>query len=219
MHLGPGSLTFTNWTLERLVEWAYRLHDFQIAGAPGWFRSERYDLVAKAYGAPDIAHLQLLLQALLTDRLKLSAHRETRELPVFALTVDTRGLKMKRSVGTAPTDAPQLLGRNGAAGAQLAGQHATMAQLTANLSGRLARPVIDKTGLTGEFDFRLEWTPDENQLARTMPPGAPPSGPGDSSGLSIFTALKEQLGLRLESRKGAVNVLVIDSANRIPTDN
>jgi uncharacterized protein (TIGR03435 family) len=172
MRLGPGSLTLTNTTLEWLVSWAYGIQDFQIVGAPRWFGSQTYDIAAKAYGAPDLAHLQLLLQPLLADRFKLTVHHEKRELAVYVLTVETRGLKIKASVGPASPDAPTLLGRNNGIGAQLTGQHATISQLTANLTRRLGRPVIDKTGLIGAFDFKLEWTPDENQVARTMPIGA-----------------------------------------------
>jgi len=219
MRPGPGSLTLTNVTLQWLVSMAYGVQDFQIAGAPGWFRSQTYDIAAKAYGAPDLGHLLRLLQPLLADRFKLTFHHEQREIPVFVLSVEGRGPKMKASVGPASPDVPTLLGRTSDLRAQLTGQHATISELAANLTRRLGRPVIDKTGLKGVFDFKLEWTPDENQLCRAMPIATAPTGPSDPSGLSLFTAVKDQLGLRLESQKGPGDVLVIDHAERVPTEN
>jgi uncharacterized protein (TIGR03435 family) len=220
MRYGPGSLTLSNTTLEGLVSWAYSMQDFQIVDAPRWFRSERYDVAAKAHGAPDVGHLKLLLQELLADRFKLRVHHETRSLPVFVLTLEaSRGLKMKPSVGPALPDAPQLTGRNNAIHSELTGQHATMTQLASSLTRHLGRPVIDKTGLKGGFDFKLAWTPDENQVGRTIPAYAPASSQQDPTGISIFTAVRDQLGLKLESQKGPGDILLIDHAERIPTEN
>jgi len=206
-------------TLEDLVLWAYGVRDFQVVGAPNWFRSARYDIAAKAYRAPDLKHLRLLMQPLLADRFKLLVHPETRQVAVYMLKVGTKGPKMKASQGPASTDAPQLVGRTNFTRSELTGQHSTMAVLAADLSRRLGRPVIDQTALTGAFDFKLEWVPDESQIGRTMPIAEPSANAPDPSGLSLFTALKDQLGLRLESQRGPGEVLVIDHVERIPTEN
>ena len=126
---------------------------------------------------------------------------------------------MRASIGPALPDVPTLSGQLNATRAQLTGQHATVKQLVSTLTVDLGRPVIDKTGLTGLFDFKLEWTPDNYQLSRTMPMAIPPSDSPDSAGLSLFTAVKEQLGLRLESQKGPGDVVVIDHVERIPIEN
>jgi bla regulator protein blaR1 len=219
MNPGPGSLRLTNMTMEWLVTQAYGIREFQLGGAPGWFRSQTYDIAAKAYGAPDLVHLLQLLRPLLAERFKLAVHHETRQMPVFVLSVEGGGLKMKASAGTASPDTPNLNGQLDATRAKLTGQHATMKQLVSTLTTDLGRPVIDETGLTGAFDFQLEWVPNEYQLGRTMPIAIPSSGAQDGSGLSLFTAIKEQLGLSLVSQKGQGEVLVIDHAERIPTEN
>jgi uncharacterized protein (TIGR03435 family) len=202
MNYGPGHLTLTSSTLAGLVTWAYSVKDYQVLAAPSWFRSDRYDVNAKAHGAPDLAHLKLLLQALLAERFHLTLHKETRQLPVYALTVESRGPKMKPAPGPVPPE-PQITGRSNATHKELTGQHATVAQLIQSLSRDMDRPVVDHTSLTGTYDFKLGWTPDA----------------ADPTGISIFTAIKEQLGLKLESAKGPVEVLVIDRAERIPTAN
>jgi uncharacterized protein (TIGR03435 family) len=197
MDLGPGKLNLAGFTLEGLVTWAYGMRDYQIVGAQPWFRADRYDVSAKAYGAPDIAHLKLLLQALLADRFKLALHRETRQLPAYTLTVDGK-TRMRLSTGPAAPDAPQLIGHGNEREKEMTGQHAKVAQLIRMLD--MDRPVADKTNLTGLYDFQLHWSP-------------------DGTDISIFTALREQLGLKLESTKGPVGVLAIDHAERIPTAN
>jgi uncharacterized protein (TIGR03435 family) len=201
MNYGPGRLALTNSTLAGLVTWAYGVKDYQILAAPSWFRSDRYDVNARAHGAPDLAHLKLLLQALLADRFHLTLHKETRQLPVFTLNVGERGIRMKRA--QISTDTPQITGRSNATHKEMTGHNATVAGLIQTLAWDLDRPIVDKTGLKGNYDFKLEWSPDEN----------------DPSGISLFTAIKEQLGLRLDSAKGPVNVLVIEHADRVPTDN
>lgn len=203
MNYGPGHLALTNSTLAALVTWAYGVKDYQVLAAPSWFRSDRYDVNAKAHGAPDLPHLKLLLQALLAERFHLTLHKETRQLPIFTLNVGDRGSRMKPAPGPVPPGLPQITGRNNATHEELTGQHATVAQLIQNLSRDVDRPIVDQTSLKGTYDFKLEWTPDA----------------ADPSGISLFTALKEQLGLRLDSAKGPVEVLVIDRADRTPTDN
>ncbi len=201
MNYGPGRLALTNSTLANLVTWAYGVKDYQILSAPSWFRSDRYDVNAKARGAPDLAHLKLLLQALLADRFHLTLHKETRQLPVFTLNLGERGIRMKR--GQISTDTPQITGWSNSTHKELTGHNATMTVLIQTLAWDLDRPIFDKTGLRGSYDFKLEWSPVED----------------DPAGISLFTAIKEQLGLRLDSAKGPVDILLIDHADRVPTDN
>lgn len=203
MNYGPGHLMLTNSTLAGLVTWAYGVKDYQVLAAPSWFRSDRYDVNAKARGAPDLAHLKLLLQALLAERFHLTLHKETRQLSVFTLNVGEHGSRMKPAPGPVPPGLPQITGRSNATHKELTGLHATVAQLISSLSWDMDRPIVDYSSLTGTYDFKLEWTPDA----------------ADPAVISLFTAIKEQLGLRLESAKGPVDVLVIDRADRIPTAN
>jgi len=211
---GPGKLTVTNATLEQLICWAYRLKDYQIVGGPGWLRSERYDITAKAYGAPDWGSLLALLQPVLAERFQLVFHKETRQVPVLALKVELKGPKMKVSPDSGE---PQWNGRTGSGRSSITARRVKVAQLVRSLSGSLGRPVIDQTGLTGVYDFTLEWLPDDAQMRRLMNIDMAMAPSGVES--TLFTALKEQLGLRLESARGPGEVIVIDSASRVPTEN
>jgi uncharacterized protein (TIGR03435 family) len=190
----------TGSSLQFLISWAYDLHSDLIYGKPGWLDSTRFDVVAAA-PEDQPAKLQERMQALLAERFKLAVHRETRELPLYALVAAKGGPKFS----LAP--APAVFGQtpfNMPAPGQLTGTQVSAAMLCKVLSGQLNKTVQDHTGLTGAFDFKLEWQP-ENMPAT----GAP----------SLFTALQEQLGLRLEARKGPVEVLVIDRIENAPTAN
>jgi uncharacterized protein (TIGR03435 family) len=213
-----GNLTVSNMTLESLVSWAYGVRDYQMVGVAGWFRSEKYDIAAKAYRAPDASHLKLLLQALLADRFKLVVHRETRDVAMYLLVIDAKGSKLKASTGVASPGQPRLTGGTSDLSSFVTGQHATMLDLVNNLSIRIGRPVADRTGLKGKFDFQLEWKPDENQLSR-MPVYMASTRADEPGGVTLFNAVKEQLGLKLEAQKGPGEVLVIDRVARVPTDN
>jgi uncharacterized protein (TIGR03435 family) len=223
-----GALTVTNATLRLLVTVAYDVRDFQISGGPGWVGSERYDVNAKAEGSASSAsvpeyprnitdaqrktnqeQMRQRLQALLADRFQLTIHRETKEAPVYALVVAKNGPKLQESKEGGPR---LMMGRG-----QLNGQGALMEMLANVLSGQLGRPVLDKTGLQGKYDFKLEFTPDPGQGAGPFGglgpgPDAPP--PPDPNGPSLFAAIQEQLGLRLESTKGPVEMIVIDRVEK-----
>ncbi len=235
-----GRYTATNIPLDLLIALAYQpLQRFEIAGVPDWAKTERFDIVAKAEGDPSRAEVWLMLQSLLADRFKLVAHRESRQLPVYALvTVNggRTGTQLRRhtddagcveaATGAAP--APRPIDPNvplppppcGAfSGApalgRLAGQRITLDTFGRALSGQLGRMVLDRTGLTGVFDLTLEWTPP--QPLRSPDAGA--VDPGVESGRpSIFTAVQEQLGLRLEPQTGPIDVLVIDQIDRPSPD-
>jgi len=209
----PGRLTITNLTLRTCIKAAYHLQDYQLTGGPGWPEAEHYDIVAKAENPAGDDQLMLMLQRLLAERFQLAFHRATKEMPGYALTVGKNGTKLHEV---------ELAGngwmRNHVDG--LSGQEVSMARLAEVLSGRLGRPVLDQTGIKGVFDLKLAWTPDQS-LARNPGEGkesAAVESASDASGVSIFTALQEQLGLKLEARKVPGEILVIDHIER-PSEN
>ena len=226
-----------------LIRNAYTVQPYQIVGGPGWTNSDRYAIEAKANGNASRAEMFLMLQALLEDRFQLKTHRETKELPVYALVSARSGLQLPPPkeggcVSPAP-DAPpdwsegRMLppGQSqpflincgsvsvglGIPGARMQGGKIAMPEFIRTLSAVLGRTVVDKTGFTRLFDVRLDFLPDETTVA--MPPPPPDVAASlESKVPSILTALQEQLGLRLESTKGPVEVLVIDSVAK-PTPN
>jgi uncharacterized protein (TIGR03435 family) len=246
IRMAPGGrFTAENVPVKLILEQAYGVKDSQILGAPGWIDSERYDVEAKPEDSSadekqkpgpekESAQLRLMLQSMLADRFKLTLHHETKELPVYALVVAKNGPKLHETADTpgdstppgpmGPSGGPPLKGRmmiNGRG--ELTVNGVALARFADVLSRQIGHIVVDKTGLKGNYDFTLKWTPDEGQM-----PGGPGGGPGgpprdaapppDASGPSIFTALQEQLGLKLESQKGPVDTLVIDHVER-PSEN
>jgi uncharacterized protein (TIGR03435 family) len=179
-------------TTKSLIAYAYDVRDFQVSGGPNWVGSEEYDIVAKPQGEANNERILAMARALLTERFNLTLHHESKEMPVLALVVSKGGPRLQPSVGTG---GPEVRGGRG----RLVARNVTMGVLAAQLAGRvLDRAVLDRTGIAGEFDVSLEWTPDES----------PDRGP------SIFTALQEQLGLKLETQRGVVDVLVVDHVER-----
>ena len=215
-------------TVKVLIQQAFDIRNVQISGGPSWIESVPFDITARtevttisdttdaSLFTDDQRKIQMTtnrqrLQALLADRFQLRFHRETREQPVYALVVVKNGSRMKVSQN-APQgrDASMRRGRG-----RISGQHMSMALLAEGLTGALGRTVIDKTGLTGTYDINLEWTPD----AVPTPGGTPDTAaPNDASRPSLFTALQEQLGLRVESEKGPVQQFVIDAVGK-PSEN
>jgi bla regulator protein BlaR1 len=231
-----GGFRASGTNLKTLIGQAYDVRQFQISGGPGWINSDRYDIVAKGASSagsdnqPDDPHkmtdeqrktmseqLRERLRALLADRFQLTVHRETKEQSVYALVVAKGGSKLQQSQ-VRDSDGPKGMMRMGRG--QLSGQAVQLEMLAGSLSSQLGRPVIDRTGLKGNFDFKLEWTPDPGQSGGPFggPPGADAPPPPDPNGPSIFTALQEQLGLRLESTKGPVEILIIDRIEK-PSEN
>ena len=206
---GP-KVTITAYPLLGLLMMAYQVEPFQIVGGPSWRDSERYDILAKAEGqaAPTNAQVNLMLQALLADRFRLRFHRETRELPVYRLVVGKGGPKLKESAADAQSS---LSFGSGGALQEITVSKGSMEQLARQLSNSgIGRPVRDGTGLTGSYDYKLKWLPGMR---------AGPDAAADTGGPpSIFTALQEQLGLKLESGKGPGEVLVIDHVEK-PSEN
>jgi len=207
----------TNVPVHALLLQAYGLHEGQIVDEPAWVKSEVFDIQAKVAG-PDVAAFkalpydqrQAMFQQILAERFNLAAHRDTRELPVYALSVARSGAKLKES----PPD-PSLPagaksgGRTGMSSGRIVAQRTTLSELAAMLGVQLGRNVIDRTGLNAAYDFTLQWTPNSVASAGPVPTDAPPS---------IFTAVQEQLGLKLESAKAPVPVLVIDHIDK-PEEN
>ena len=227
---GGGRFTATNIPLQRLIMNAYRVKNFQISGAPAWLNSERYDVEAKAAGNPSTDEVGRMLQTLLEDRLQLKFHRETKELPVYALVI-AKGGKLHETegdcgprTGPQPPPEPGKLPTAPCGGfflfpGHLSGQKVAISQLVDSLSLFTARDVLDKTNLTGKYDINLEYTPEQGQFQAppggAPPPGLPPLPQADPNGPSLFTALQEQLGLKLESQKGPVEILVIDRVEHL----
>jgi len=231
-----GRVDVSNFPLKELIVFAWRIQPYQISGGPPWMASDRYDISAKAENVPKEGELQLMLQALLADRFHLVTHRETREMPVYALVLARKdgrlgsNLTESKEGGCTTPDRtqpppPQEPGKPPVqyCGQQMMGMgtlNATsvpISNIVPILARLLGRTVIDKTGLAGKYDLKLEWTPDDSQMIRKSP-DAPAPPPPDNQGPSIFTAIQEQLGLKLESQKGPVEMLVIDRAEK-PTEN
>jgi uncharacterized protein (TIGR03435 family) len=216
-----GRFTATGINLRFLIGQAYGVRDFQILNAPGWAASDRFDIDAKADGLPERLPPDLmrpLLKSLLEERFKIKVHTETKEMPVYALVVAKGGSKLKEAAdGEGPGQRMIRMGRG-----TIEGQAMPMGMLVQQLAQNIGRTVIDKTGLTGNYEVKLEWTPEPGQGGGPFGGGAPPPPdalpPADTNGPSIFTALQEQLGLKLESQKGPVPMIVVDSVSK-PTEN
>jgi uncharacterized protein (TIGR03435 family) len=210
--LTPDGISIQGMPLKSLLQAAFGVEEDRILGAPSWVRTDEFDVVAKVVG-PDVpawkkqtfSQRGLMLRPILEDRFQLKFHYETKVLPFYVLTIAKGGSKMKEFVppGDAATNGLRLMGRG-----HLKAQGISAEGLIRELSRQLSRTVADETGLTGKYDFTLLWEPDDvSPIAMgTNDNAAPP----DSGGASLFTALQEQLGLKLESQKGPVSVIVID---------
>jgi uncharacterized protein (TIGR03435 family) len=222
--LTPDGISVTNAPLHLLLTQAYGVSDDQIVGEPDWSRTARFDIEAKVAEA-DVPALKALTfdqrrlqaQQVLTERFGLVVHHETRQLPEFVLTLSKGGPKL--AAAKTDPDHPMPPGNRGSfrlnnnpAGRRLQAQGARVDGLSPLLSNETGRTVVDKTGLTGNYDFTLTWTPDPSAGGeRPQDPGAGDiAQPSGDNGPTLFTALEEQLGLKLESTKGPVDVLVID---------
>lgn len=201
-----------NFSLEGLVKFAYDLQDKQIVGAPSWMNTDKFDIDAKpdTPGQPTADQLKGMMQKLLADRFGLKFHNDKREMAAYVLTVGKDGPKMKQNTSN-PNGLPGLF--FGPIGT-LHVMNATMQNFTALMqSAVLDRPVVDKTGLTGRWDFTLKWTPDESQFAGMGVKMPPPSNNDANPAPPLFTAIQEQLDLKLEAQKTQVPVLVIDQVD------
>lgn len=204
-----GRFVGTNVTVRQLIRNSFNIQDFQIVGGPSWLNSQRYDIEAKVDGNPGRPEIQLMLRSLLEDRFQLTIHRETREVAVYALMLGKNGPRFKQGATCTgePSPANPCGGFAIRPSGDLVGRSVPIPGLGANLSFLLHRPVLDKTELSGKFDLNLSWAPDENTPDFGGDAGTSPSDPNRPS---IFTALQEQLGLKLEAQKGPGEVVVID---------
>ena len=225
-----GGLKMTGIPLRAMITFAYDVRDFQVSGGPGWIGTERFDVMARPDNASaddpaDFAKMNddqrktmreriaQRLRALLADRFQLVVHRETKEQPIYALVPAKNGSKLQE---TKETGNQQNMNTSRGRSQGHAIPVDIMAQMLAGITGR---PVVNKTGLTSKYDFVLEWTPDMGPEAHAQGFGdgvtSPAPAPG---GPTIFTALQEQLGLRLDSQKGPVENIVIDRVEK-PSEN
>lgn len=235
-----GRLTATNFPLRALITFAYQIQGFQLVGDPSWIRNENFDIVAKMEGDPPPVmpgtgpdpHM-LAMRTLLAERFKLAVHRETREMDIYALVVNrpdgTLGPNLRRTTtdceammaarrgGPPPAqpgpDAPFQCGMRGTPG-RLTVNAMPLSLFANNLSGQVQRVVVDRTGLSGGWDFEITYAPEQpvNPPPGVEFPAADPNAP------SLFTAIQEQLGLKLQSTKGPVEVLVVDRIERPTSD-
>lgn len=216
------SLSAQNVTVRSLIQSAYRVQSHRIVGGPDWINTDRFNVEAKMDPEPMPGRAPadptqpdrpaLMMQSMLDDRFGLKVHREMRELPVYFLVVGKDGARLKRPVDGQPGPAGPNAGSVNINGSrnriQLRGSSISMVRLGAAVANQLDRPIVDKTDLAGEYDVILTWTPPDADNLTPAPDAAP----------TVFTALQEQLGLKLESGKDLVEVLVIDSVQR-PSEN
>jgi uncharacterized protein (TIGR03435 family) len=214
-----GSLRITGGTVKNLIAIAYNAREFAISGGPGWVNSDRFDIDARAGHFPasenspaNAQQLRERLKSLLAERFQLAIHPESKMQNVYALFVGKNGPK----VHEATPESNSLIRKRGTS---IIGEGVGMQMLVLNLANSLDRPVLDKTGLTGKYDFKLEWSLDApNASSPTAEKGAETPTTPEPTGPSLFAALQEQLGLRLEPQKAAVETLVIDHVAR-PSEN
>jgi uncharacterized protein (TIGR03435 family) len=208
--------TTVNTTLSDLIKFAYDIQDKQVLNSPTWFNTDKFDIAAQpdVAGAPSSAQLKTMVQKLLADRFQLKFHRDKKELSAYVLTVAKNGPKLKKSEGD-PKGLPGLWFRGLGV---LTVTNATMEDFTHLMqSAVLDRPVVDQTGLEGKWDFLLKWTPDESQFGGM---GVKVPAPTDAADAPppLFTAMQEQIGLKLEAGKAPVGVLIVDSVEK-PSEN
>lgn len=213
--LSTNEFAAKNHALQTLIAAAYDLNPQAILGGPAWVESDHYDIVARTPGGvrPTWNEQMLMLRRLLAERFGLTFHRTEKEMRVYALTVAKGGPKLRESTVAAdasPQGPPPLIFVVSPAVIKLPGRYATMAELASVLQrATLENPVLDRTGLSGRYDFDLEFTPDESVFG-----GALGNGAEDSKMPNLFTAMQQQLGLKLEATKGRVQALTIDRVER-----
>jgi uncharacterized protein (TIGR03435 family) len=208
----------TNVTVHDLINLAYWLHPKQLAGGPAWTETEKFDMAGKpdAPGQPSVDQMKTMIQKLLTDRFQLKFHFEKKELPVYAI----RPLKTDAKVTPSQDDPKAIAGINigrNPKGMIMALRNSPMSQFTAVLQNSTDRPVVDQSGLTGKYDFTLNFTPDAAMAARMGGP-QPPTDVNLDAAPDLFAAFQQQLGLKLEPTKAPADVMVIDKVER-PSEN
>ncbi|MBZ5675824.1 MAG: TIGR03435 family protein [Acidobacteriia bacterium] len=247
----PGQITWSNAALRNILMTAYDVQTYQVT-APDWMNTERYDIVAKIPEGATKAQVNVMWQNLLKERFGMVLHHESKDFQVDELTVAKGGSKLKETElppdaqSFTPSGGPPKLDKNGfpemngsgaivmislnaastSPNARMVGKGLPSAEIASRLAGLLRRPVIDKTGLTGKYDFTLEYTPDMSGIPLPPPPpglagpvSSGPAGVASDPPTSIPSAVEKQLGLKLTSTKGKLDVIVVDRAEKVPTEN
>jgi uncharacterized protein (TIGR03435 family) len=202
-HTSRGEIKMENVSLKMWIEQAYNVKDYSLSG-PAWLDGDRFDVIGKLPAGAKAAQIKLMLQSLLVERFKLAFHQETKMLPAYALVVDKKGAKIEALAGEGDSSTSSGSGR-------LAGTRVSMADFAELLSTNIDRPVQDLTGLGGVYNLKVTWTEDNRAV--------PPEGAEAATGPSLFSALQEQLGLKLEGRKLPVPIMVIDHIERTALEN
>ena len=222
----PGMIDYRNVSLKMVIARAYEMKEFQISG-PDWLDTARFDILAKVPPNAPKGQTPPMLQNLLAERFKLKVHREQKVMPVYAMVVAKSGFKLKPLEGEPEGRMSMTIGPRGR---QMSGP-TTLAALSGGLSRMMDRPVVDLTGIQGTYQVDLEWVPDESEgggmMAKMRGMAAAQAGAGgeahgeaaDPNGLSLFGALQDKLGVKLEARKSAVDILVVDGAEKVPSEN
>jgi uncharacterized protein (TIGR03435 family) len=226
-----GRFTATNATVKALIQQAYDVRDFQISGGPGWIDIERYDIDAKAddstVSEDDLRKmneeqrkvfqekLRLKLRALLANRFQLKVRQETREVPVYALIVAKGGPRLQAAKDDGSPNSGIRANRTESGRTEITVTKAPLTMLAQVLSNMVGRTVLDKTELKGNFDFKLTFAPDPVQQPTGAGDGGADRSPVvDTDGPSVFTALQEQIGLKLDPQKGPVEIILIENAEK-----
>jgi uncharacterized protein (TIGR03435 family) len=254
----PGRITWNQASLMTLLMAAYDVRRYQVNG-PDWLDTERYDIVATVPAGSTKEQVNVMLQNLLADRWGVALHHDSKVFQVDEMVVAKGGSKLKETdidpntpqspppAGPPPAPGPPKLDKNGfpqlgapglimmmtmgpsGPNARMVAKAQTTSQLASNIGNQLNRPVVDKTGLTGKYDFTLEYAPEPGSFP--APPGMMGRGPGpppgdpqtpvaiEPSSVNLVGALQQQLGLKLQSSKAPLDVIVIDRANKVPTEN
>ncbi len=240
----PGQITWTNAALRNILMTAYDVQTYQVT-APGWLATERYDIVAKVPPGATKAQVNVMWQNLLKERFGMVLHRESKDFQVDELTVAKGGSKLKDTdlppdaEAFSPVAGPPKLDKNGfpqmngsgaitmislnaastSPNARMVGKGLPSSDIASRLAGLLRRPVIDKTGLTGKYDFALEFTPDLSGIALPAGFSAQEGNNASDPGTNIASAVEKQLGLKLTPTRGKLDVIVVDRAEKVPTEN
>jgi len=203
-----GRITYTNVSLRDCLMAAYDVKDYQISG-PAWLATERYDITATAASAASDDVMKLMLQKLLNERFQMTLHREKKELPVYALVVGKNGTKLMHESDNPGRSRTQM------SGGSVAFTSITVPELVDYMShmrtAEMDRPVVDNTGLKGKYDFTVTLFATQEEMMAALNKG--------DFGTSIFTLIQEQLGLKLEPEKLPLDMVVVDKAEKIPTEN
>jgi uncharacterized protein (TIGR03435 family) len=212
---GAHQFQVRNYNVKDMIAAAYNLPKPAIIGGPAWIYSDAYDIDAVTSGdaRPTSAQQMSMLRTLLTERFKLKTHHEQKELSVFELNIARDGIRLKQSAAS-PEDTSNIISRMFPNHVQLPARNVTMAEFVSELQSILGRPVLDKTKLSAKYDFDLEWARDDAQFGGALPP----VDPNFHEKPDLFTAMQEQLGLRLSATKRLVEVVIVDSADR-PSEN